>query len=159
MAEQKPVPTCEEQIEKDFRKKNLWHSFMQGTYGALSIAAYMGALGTLATGLITAATTASAPVVAGVAVAGSIFAPLPMLVIGGLLAVGTICSYMSQVEGTELKCLQDEHMAQQNAMKLTPGLAVSQSASVDHPKNQRADGKKWQEVVSNPQPQVSQQVH
>ncbi|WP_425400192.1 hypothetical protein [Aeoliella sp.] len=132
--------TKESELESTFRKKNQWHSFKAAAYGALGMAAYMGAFMTLANGLI--------GVAGGTAVAASIFSPLPLLAIAALVVVGTASTYMSQQEQTELKVIQDEHLAQQNARELrNNGHALGNDIQADVG---RRDGRSWQEVVSTP---------
>ncbi len=74
-----------------------------------------------------------------------------MAVIGGLAAAGLAFTYMAQREATELRVLQDEHLAQQNAHQMgkgkAPELAVAQT--IEYPENQRADGQKWEIVMAS----------
>jgi hypothetical protein len=127
----------------------VWYSFTQFAYAGLSMAAFLGALQTLAGGLITAATKVSAGTTAtttaatGAAATGTIFAALPMAVIGGLLLVGLGCAYMAQREATELQVVKDEHAACQNAKQINTGL----SQNIEHSQNCRKDGKKWTQAI------------
>jgi len=126
-------------MEKDFRKKNLWYSFTGALYGAIGGAAFFGLLATVAQALV--------KVAAGAVKEGAIFGPVPLLVMGGLMAVGTLCVYMSQREYTELRCLGDQHLAYQNAKQLSSRQEVGQAQTVEHVQNCRADGKKWVQAL------------
>lgn len=127
------------QSEKEFRKKNLWHSFLTAAYGALGMAAYMGSLATLANGIV--------GIASGTATAAAVFAPLPLLAIGGLALLGTVSTYLSQYEATEVRVLQDEHLAQQNAKSLVPNLGLEQATIPEYEQNRRADGRRWQDAL------------
>jgi len=139
-------------VEKEFRNKNLWHSFMQAAYGALGGASFFGALMVIAQGVMGLAATAGGIATLGANAAAAQTAsaflvtnPITLAAIGGLIAAGLAFTYMSQREGTELKVLQDEHLAQQTAIQHSMGRAPS--LNIEHEQNQRADGKQWQEVV------------
>jgi len=154
------LPDKNDPIEKKFRDKNLWHSFMQAAYGALGGASFFGALMVVSQGLIGLAAkhggiaTALGPQAAANATASAFIVTnaLPLAAIGGLIAVGLAFTYMSQREGTELKVIQDEHLAQQTELQHAKCRALEQN--IVYAQNQRADGKQWQEVLSRSQPQV-----
>ena len=136
------APT-DDPVEKDFRKKNLWFSFTGNMYGAFGSAAFIGLLGTMAKAAI--------DVAAGTASAAAIFAPLPLLIMGGLMAIGAACIYMSQKEYTEARCIGDQHAAIEIAKQKVQALYQGRSAQpvVEHEQNSRADGKRWADVVKN----------
>lgn len=156
--------------EQEFRKKNQWHSFAASAWGALGAASFFAALGTLASGMISVA--AGVPTtVAGGMITPSMFVlggPLPYAVMGGLLALGAAATYMSQSEATELRVLQDEHMAKQQAqcMGVAQGKGLNQEqaqavcgADKEFSQNQRADGKQWQQVVTAQAQEAVARVH
>jgi hypothetical protein len=135
--------------EEKYRKESRWLAFKSQTWGALGMASFFAALGTLANGLMGfAAKTAGVKGLGMIeGAAGMITSPATLAVMGGLVAVGVACNYMSQHESTELRIIQDEHMAQQQAkcMKQEKAPAVE----VEHEQNCRADGKSWSDVVAN----------
>lgn len=136
--------------EKEFRKQNLWYSFTTAAFNAFGMAAFFGVLATVTQNVI--------QVAAGAETAAAIFSPVPLLAIGALMAIGVAATYMSQREATELKCIQDEHLAHQNAKKLSPELGMSRTQPAEYSQNQRADGKTWQETTGRGQPQISTQL-
>ena len=141
--ENKTCPPTNDPAELEFRNKNLHFSFTNSLYSAFGNAAFIGLLGTLVK--------AAVDVSAGVSAASALFAPVPLLVMGGLMAVGTFCIYMSQKEYTELRCLGDQHLARATAKEKVKQLYLAKnvepSAEVEHEGNCRADGKQWAQVV------------
>ena len=135
--------------ECEFRKKNLWHSFNSSIYGAVGTAAFIGLLGKIVQSLVDTAASHTAAAGTAAASTGSIFALAPMLVMGGLMALGTFCVYMSQKEYTELRCLGDEHLARATAREKAQNLfqAPVVQQTVEHDQNTRADGQRWADVV------------
>lgn len=127
---------------------------MSAAYGALGGASFIGALGVIANGLIGVAAKAFNIGGSGAAMlhaTGDLVTSLPTLgVIGGLIAAGLAFTYMSQREATELQCIRDEHMAQQNAKQMGQGMGHQQSQE-EYSQNQRSDGKKWTQVTAAPQ--------
>ncbi|MGE0754685.1 MAG: hypothetical protein AB7L92_05945 [Alphaproteobacteria bacterium] len=137
----KPSDNIVDPAEQEFRKKNQWYSFTGHLYSALGGAAFIGLLGTAAKAVVDLA--------AGVTGAGAIFGALPLAVMGGLMVIGTACIYMAQKEFTELKCIGDEHLAIQNAKKLTMAPAIPAMEVHQGHHCSRTDGKSWQEVVAS----------
>lgn len=129
-------------VEKEFRKKNLWYSFTSAFYGAFGGAAFFGLLATVVGTLVKVAA-GGAPA----AEAALLFGATPVLVMAGLMAVGTLCVYMSQRESTELRCIQDEHLAYQNAKKLAKQPAPQQEQGLEQAPVGRKDGKSWEQVT------------
>lgn len=134
--------------EEKFRKDNQWYSFTQAVYGALGWASFIGLLGTIASSAVTLAVgKAAAPEATKFALA--LFTETtPLLAIGGLMAFGIVCTYMSQREATMLKSIQDTHLAEANAKCVTQGQAVAMVQAPEHEQNCRADGKRWADVVA-----------
>lgn len=153
MAKTPPIIISEE--EQDFQRKNQWYSFTGHLYSAIGGAAFFGLLGLIATSAVALAV---GPAAGGAFEMASaiIQNSLPKLAIGGLMAIGTASIYMAQKEFTKLKCVQDLHMAQENARHIgvVPGMAPEAAKSVacdehiEYPQNERADGKSWSDVVS-----------
>lgn len=134
------------------------------------MATFFSALSTLASGLVNLASGASGPFAEVMTFA--ITKPLGILVLSSLATFGMFCSWMSNRESTELRIVQDEHMAQRMAKNghektVTAELAVEQSKTVspnpvlhvvspaakktapqeDFPQNKRADGQQWRDVI------------
>lgn len=144
---------ADDAAEKAFRKKNEWHSFTTAAYGALGMASFFGALSVLANGLIGLAAKKAAVQGLGMmeGMAGIVTNVAPMAVIGGLVAAGLAFTYMAQREATELRCLQDEHLAQQNAKEMGHGKAPQvemQQNQPEYPDQCRKDGKTWDEYLA-----------
>jgi len=163
------VPTKNDPEEKQFRRKNLWHSFMQAAYGSLAGASFFGALLSISSGVIGLAAGLAKFLGFGAGVGGAgmemaaanafiVSNPVTLAALGGLIVTGLAFTYLSQREGTELKVLQDEHTAQQNAR--AKQLCVEQGIcnTAEYPQNQRADGKQWQNVVQAPAQAASRQL-
>ena len=154
-----PPPHSRE--EQEFRDKRQHHSFMGALYGALGGAAFIGLLGTIVSELVKTAAKAGSTVAQALPNTGpeiSIFSALPMAVIGGLMAVGTLFVYLAQKEYTELHCIGDEHLARLQAKQLQKSAPAPQLV-VEHEQNCRADGKKWSSVVRpGAQPALQTQV-
>ena len=130
--------------EEKFRKRRQWTSFKASVYSALSHASFIGLLGMV---VQQAVETASAP--GGFSAALSTLAtnPLPMLVVGAAMAAGVLFSYIAQNEWTDLKVMEDDHLAQRNAecnaLEKAKAKPAEKTASPEHEQNCRADGKKW----------------
>jgi len=134
-----------------FRRESKWLAFKGSLYSALSTATFFGVLGKL---VMTAVDAFSGnPDIAAKAIS-SIGSPLSLGVMAGALAIGAVFTYMAQNEWTELKCIQDEHLAQRNAecnaLEKAKAKALEQTCAIEHPQNQRADNKQWTQVVSEP---------
>lgn len=126
--------------ENEFRKKNQSYSFSGFSWSAAGSAAFFGAAGTIATGLVGLATG-----VAGAAVT-ALTSGVGLLALGALIAVGLGCMYMSQKAFTELRVIQDEHMAktQERALQHVHDVPVPTIVkSSEYEQNQRKDGKTW----------------
>lgn len=79
---------------------------------------------------------------------------------GGLLALGAAATYMSQRAATELRVLQDDHLARQNAKCLGKEPELSAAGLIhtcEYPENQRSDGKTWEHTVAQAQSEAIQQ--
>lgn len=124
--------------ERDFRKKNLWVSFKGYLYQALGGACFIGLLTQVTSGLVKA--------VAGEAGAAAMFGAGPVGVMIGLMAAGVACLYMAQKEFTDLRCIQDEHLAHQNALQLNGNGHVKAHAQ-EFTNPGRGDGKSWEQVA------------
>lgn len=142
--------------EEKFRKSNQWHSFTAAVYTAVGSASFFGALMTIAQATIAGA----AGVGTGAEFAAALLAPLPVLAIGGLIALGTASLYMAQRENTKLKSIQDTHLAEENARCNGRAHGVAPSQAQEYDQNCRADGKQWSQVVKQPvTPGVSAAIH
>lgn len=131
--------------EAEFQSKNQWYSFTATLYNALGGAAFIGLLGMLAQTLVKASTSAAATTEAL-----ALVNPVPLAVIGSMMAVGTACLYMSQREATKLKTIQDTHLAEENARCAGQGKAPAHTIAhePEHEQNCRSDGKKWVDAVA-----------
>lgn len=150
MAKPKPIACLDarDPTEQRFRKDSQWYSFTGSLYQAVGGAAFFGLLATVANAVV--------KVAAGATAEAAIFAPLPLAVMGGMMAIGTLAIYMSQSAYTELRCLNDEHLAYQNAKQLMNQQSPAHEQEVLHEQNVRADGKKWSHVV---RPGADQEIH
>lgn len=149
------------EYEKEFTRKNTWANFKMALFGGLSGATFIAALGVVAQKLVGAAevvgaaasTTAGAATGAAASAGGAGFLGAmfsnPMLtvpILAGMVVVGVAAAYASVAEGTEVKRLQDDRLARQNARaaQLCQEKGVCQSH--EYEQNQRADGQKWADV-------------
>lgn len=136
---------CDNACEKEFRKQNLWHSFKAALYGAIGGAAFLG--------LLTKITSMLVDYAAGETVAALHPANLPVtgLITGGLMTAGVLSTFMAQKEYTELRVLQDDHLAAKNAKMMNGRSQEPEHSHASHhahyPQNQRRDGKEWTQVV------------
>ncbi len=135
--------------EAQFLTRNRALSFKSAVWGSLGMATFFGALMTISAGLISIASGIPAITAGGMPTASAALlgGPIPLLVLGGLIAFGAFATYISQHYATEMRILQDEHMAEQQAKCMQQG--TSQSVSVAHENPGRADGKTWREAVAN----------
>lgn len=90
-------------------------------------------------------------ILAGASVAAGVAA------MAGLALVGAGFVYLSQKEYTKLRVIQDEHLAEKNA-QCAQGNGLC-PAPIEHEQNQRADGKHWTQVVSDPHSALSLSRH
>ena len=150
-----------ERVEQSYRQNSQWHAFTAQAWGAFGTACFFGAISTLAMGLITiAAGIPAVPAARLQSAAASILGGghgmlLPNLVIGGLALFGVGCSYMSQKHATELRILQDEHMAYQTARCQDTYRSQSpepKAVAHSHAHPRRHDNRQWADVVRTEQP-------
>jgi hypothetical protein len=151
-------------IENEFRKKSQWFAFKSQTWGSLGMACFLGAVSTFAMGMIAIA--AGIPAIT----AGGMITPAanilgggagwlwPNLVTAGLGCLGIGCTYLSQREATELRIIQDEHIAYQTNRQTNQNRSEGKELSapevaVQYEQNRRQDGKNWLDVVKQQQEQ------
>jgi len=146
--------------EKNFSRENTWRNFKMALFTALSGSTFIAALSVIAQKIVGAAegigavagaaggTTAAAS--GSTSFFGALFAnpalTVPLLV--GMVAVGVASAYMATSEGTEIKRLQDDRLARQNAREQQRCREQGVCNEVEYPQNQREDGKKWENVVA-----------
>lgn len=136
--------------EKKFTEENTWRNFKMSLFGAISGATFFGLLANVAGMLLTA--------VGGGDVAFQPFASTAVM--AGLATVGVAAAYLGVREGTEIKKLQDEHLARKHA--LAQELCKTQGIcnQPEYPEQQRGDGKSWQQTVTDQSPtQIGQRLH
>ena len=70
---------------------------------------------------------------------------IPYLAMAALVAVGLACVYMSQDAATELRVIQDDHMAKQQSKAMqhihdvpVPTIVKEAATDVEYPQNQRS---------------------
>jgi len=152
--------------EKDFHSKRQWTSFKAQVLTALSTATFFGVLAKIVTAAVDMAAASSAAVAtttSGAAVAttsaGLLANPVTLAVLGGALVAGTVFTYMAQHEWTDLKVLEDDHLAKRNAEcnAIAKAEAKAQEAccAKDHDEHQRADGQRWTDVARASQPSLA----
>lgn len=167
------IMTQHEMDENDFRKKRQWTSFKAQVYTALSTATFFSVLTTLVTSAVKAvafsSSTASTAVAlssgaASAAVATTemlMFGVAPVALMGAAIAVGVGFTYMAQHEWTDLKVMEDDHLAKRNAECMHVSQDVEKPHGMEHEQNCRADGKQWAQVVHAPRsgPEKSAAIH
>ena len=144
--------------EEEFQSTSRWMSFKGALFSAAGGASLFGVLNTVASkalGVATGAITGED--------ATSLLEPTALATVGGLVGVGATSIFMAQDQYTQLKSLQDTHLAEENAkcMHQNQGVDVpekAQACAQEHPQNCRADGKKWTQVVA-PAQQVAQHTN
>ncbi len=144
----------DEEYERRYRKDTTRHSFLGALYSAVGGAAFFSVLGGLINMAISGiaeaapgtATLSSALTSAGMAVSPAVVTASVMIAV---TIIGAVSTYMAQEEFTEVKCLQDERLARKNAqcMGEQRELTTPKSCAAEYEHNQRADNKKWQDVV------------
>lgn len=137
--------TLHDQLEAKFRKDRQHVSFKAQMFTALSTATFFGVLGTMVTSAVKAF-----GVGAGAAEAAALMtSPLPLAVMGVAVAAGIAFTYIAQKQWTDLRVLEDDHLARRNAECLEKEAHMQgKSAIVEFDQNQRADGKEWAQVVA-----------
>jgi hypothetical protein len=142
--------------EEEFRSQSRWLSFKGALFSAVGGASFFGVLSMVANKAITLAAGG-----AGAAEVAALTGVMPLLVVGGLMAVGAAAIFMAQDQYTQLKSLQDRHQAEENARCLQEGqgkgVVVTPEQEAHYAQNVRADGKKWVDVA-RAQPQQVQAV-
>jgi hypothetical protein len=145
------TPESQHQHDEDeFRQKRKTTSFKAQLYTGLSTATFFGVLGLLVTTGVKALGAGAAAVEA----AALFTNPLALGAIGVALAAGVAFTWLAQEQWTEMRVVEDEHLAKRNAecmKERTP----SKSQSQEYEQNCRADGKEWAHVVKH----QSQQQH
>ncbi len=154
------------EYEQKFTRENTWRNFKMAAFGAISAATFFGLLGTIANRLIAASEAFSPKALEAAAKAGSAapssffeaFVGNPMLTIPlmvGMAVVGVTAAYASVSEGTEIKKLQDNRLARQNAKAQQVCKEQGVCNDVEYPQNQRADGKAWTSAITQEPAQVA----
>ena len=134
--------------EEKFRQESRWLSFKSQAWGALGMATFFGALMTIAMGIVSVAMGTPAILENGmITPSAPLLSVSGIAALGGLLGFGAAATYMSQRDATELRIVQDEHMAQQQAKCMKQD--KSPVIAIEHEQNCRADGKKWGDIVAN----------
>ncbi len=133
--------------EEKYRLQSRWFSFTSQTWGALGMATFFGALMTIAMGVVALAMGTPAMLGGLLTPSAPLLSISGLAALGGLLGFGAIATYMSQREATELRIVQDEHMAQQQAKCMNKDKAPA--VEVEYQQNRRKDGRKWGDVVMN----------
>lgn len=151
------VPKEEDAYEKKFSRENTWRNFKMAIFTALSGSTFIAALSVIAQKIVGAAESVGAAAGGAEAAAGSstffgsLFSnpvlTIPLLI--GMVAVGVGAAYLATSEGTEIKRLQDDRLARQNALEQQRCREKAPSNAVEYPQNQRNDGAKWQETIDN----------
>lgn len=140
-------PTQQELEGAEFRKKRQWVSFKAQIYSALSNATFVGVL-MGGVGLLIAA---ASPGEAAQTALETLKSPLALSVMGGALAIGASLMYMGGHEWTELKMLEDDHLARRNAQCLQQEREIAKEVAkeqvVEYEQNKRPDGQQWAQVV------------
>lgn len=140
----------EDPAEKEFRRKNNWHTFMGGTYTALASATFLAVLGKAFQMAIDAANGKALELT-----------PLASVVVAAGTMFGIACGWMATRESTEVRCLGDEHLAYQyeksKAKQKAQEIAkVSSPSHEEFPDQCRKDGKSW--VIASASQQAVQAV-
>lgn len=156
----RPSGGCDPQNEEDkaFRRKNIWHSFLAAMYSIVGGAATYGLLNNLVASVAHPAAVVGGAVTTGAAATGTLGILLsPAVLIPAFIIGGIICTYLAQKEYTELRCLQDDNLARRNAVHMatySPQKDSQQkevpqpiSVNAEYHQNQRSDGKSWEDVV------------
>ena len=120
-----------------FRSKRKATSFKAQLYTGLSTATFFGVLGLVVT-------TGVKALAADVAAAALFANPLALGAIGVALAAGVAFTWLAQEQWTEMRVLEDEHLAHRNAECMKEREV---SRGHEHDQNVRADGKQWTQVV------------
>jgi hypothetical protein len=130
--------------DSEFRKQRTRSTFKAVLFGGIATASFFGVMGKLVTDVPS------------------------LLIMGGVMAVGAVFTFLAQHEWTNTKILEDDHLARKNAQCM--GHEVSHSHQVENPTlqhgqaqnndhhHQRADGKKWAQVVSDQQQHHQQSI-
>lgn len=150
MAE-KTSESLHQEYEEDFRKKRKMISFKAQVYTGLSTATFFGVLGLLVTTAVKALGTGAAAVEAAALFAN----PLALGAVGVALAAGVAFTWLAQEQWTDMKVIEDDHLAKRSAECLQ-GHSQEKSQTVEHEQNCRADGKNWTQVVSQQSAQQAQ---
>lgn len=132
--------------EKDFWRNRQWTSFKAAILSALSTATFIGVLAKLVTMAVEAAGVGENAATA----AATFSSPFTMGVIGVALAAGAAFTYFAQNEWTDLKVLEDDHLAKRNAQCHAQEKAKAQAivTHIEHEVPGRSDGKSWSQAVS-----------
>jgi hypothetical protein len=163
------------EYEKKFTRENTWRNFKMMVYNGVGLAAFLGLLGNIANRLISASETmapkaleaanaafdaaVSTAQAAGTAVtvapppstffeAAFANATLTIPLMIGMAAVGILAAYASTSEGTEIKRLQDDRLARQNARAQERCKEQGICNDIEYLQNQRTDGKSWAASVA-----------
>ena len=72
--------------------------------------------------------------------------------VAAMMTVGVVFTYMSQIESTKLREVQDDRLARKNADMLVKcheaHHEITPCQAHEYEQNQRADGKDWQETLT-----------
>jgi hypothetical protein len=146
--------------DSEFRKQRTRSTFKAVLFGGIATASFFGVMGKLVDLGVKAVKDAGAL---------ETLTDVPsLLIMGGVMAVGAVFTFLAQHEWTNTKILEDDHLARKNAQCM--GHEVSHSHQVENPTlqhgqaqnndhhHQRADGKKWAQVVSDQQQHHQQSI-
>lgn len=139
-----------ENEEKQFRRNRQWTSFKAQVFTALSMATFIGLLGKIVPQFVDLL---GSPDNLSTALTAAAANPLPAIAIAATLAVGVAITYVAQHEWTDLKVMEDEHLAKRNAecnaLEKAKAKSAEKMVSVEYEHNCRSDGQSWQQAVAN----------
>jgi hypothetical protein len=135
--------TTYEKEEADFRRKRQWTSFKAQVFTGLSTATFLGVIANIVGTMIAAVGPTSKALDAALALGD----PATIAIMGAALAAGTVFTYMAQNEWTDMRILEDNHLAKRNAQCMQQSQAVEKGCAVEYEQNCRADGKQWTQAV------------
>jgi len=140
--------------QREFHKERQWTSFKAQVLTALSTATFFGVLMKLVGTAFEAAGSGATALQAA-----EMFAdPMVLGFTAVALAAGTAFTYMAQHQWTDLRIMEDDHLAKRNAECQAVQVAQSKAHEVacEHEQNQRSDGKTWvaASTIKQAQPQL-----
>lgn len=150
------IMTQHDREEAEFRRKRQWTSFKAQVYTGLSTATFFSVLVAVVSSAITAVSAS-----ATAANAAAMFGPAPLALAGAALVAGTIFTYLAQNEWTDMRVLEDDHLAKRNAECMQQkSQSPEKGCAVEYEQNCRPDGKQWAQVVETQKAQVqSHAIH